>query len=77
MEINWTVLTYFIIGLFILNGFFRGWWKEALTTAILVFFVFLLQQPGVAEGFINLINGFLNSVWQILPESFRNFLQDF
>ena len=77
MEINWTVLTYFIIGLFILNGFFRGWWKEALTTAILVFFVFLLQQTGVAEGFINLINGFLNWFWQILPESFRNFLQDF
>ncbi len=77
MEINWTVLTYFIIGLFILNGFFRGWWKEAFTTVILVFFVFLLQQPGVAEVLVDLINRSFNWVWQILPDSLRNFLQNF
>ena len=50
MEINFTVLTYFAIGLFALNGLFRGWWKEAISTFFLILLVFLLQQPGVAAS---------------------------
>lgn len=76
MEINWTVLTYFVVGLFILNGFFRGWWKEAITTVLLVILVFFLQQPGVASSFIDIINNFLNAIWGLLPSSLVEFLRN-
>lgn len=74
MELNWTVVTYIVVGLFVLNGFYRGWWKEAITTGLLVILVFLLQQPGVAEAFINIINNLLAAIWELLPESLRLFL---
>ncbi|MEW5956312.1 MAG: hypothetical protein AB1801_01215 [Chloroflexota bacterium] len=77
MEINWTVLTYFVIGLFILNGFFRGWWKEAITTVFLVILVFFLQQPSIAEAFTNIINTILNTIWEFLPDSLVELLRNF
>ncbi len=77
MEINWTILTYFIIGLFALNGFFRGWWKEAITTVLLAILVFFLQQPGVAETFIEALNSLFRTIWDILPESLALMLADF
>lgn len=76
MEINWTVLTYMVIGLFALNGFFRGWWKEAVTTVFLVLLVFLLQQPELAESFINLLNELLRTVWQALPDTLVPTIRD-
>lgn len=75
MEINWTVLTYFVVGLFILNGFFRGWWKEAITTVFLVILVFFLQQPGIAQAFTDIINNILNAIWEILPAGLVEFLR--
>ena len=76
MEINWTVLSYFVIGLFALNGFFRGWWKEAITTAFLVFLVFLLAQPQFADDFINIVNIVLETIYAILPAELLNLLQN-
>ena len=76
MQINWTVLTYIVIGLFILNGFFRGWWKEAITTVFLVILVFFLQQPGIAQTFIDTINNILNTIWGLLPSSLVEFLRN-
>ncbi len=72
--INWTVLTLLVIGLFALSGFFRGWWKEAIVTVFLAFLVFLLLMPGVAQVFINLINGAISLIWQVLPQFILDFL---
>ena len=69
MEINWTVLTYFVIGLFALSGFFKGWWKEAMTTVLLAVLVFLLQNPTAAELVIETLNGILAAVWAFIPDS--------
>jgi hypothetical protein len=79
MEVNWTVLSYFVIGLFALNGFFRGWWKEAISTVFLVFLVFLLAQPQFADDFIGIVNTVLDAVYAVLPSElldlFRSSLQ--
>ena len=48
IEINWSAITYYVIGLFALSGFFRGWWKEAITAFFLGILVFLLRTPDVA-----------------------------
>jgi len=69
MEINWTVLTYFVIGLFALSGFFKGWWKEAMTTVFLAILVFLLQNPDLAQRVIDTINGILAAIWSFIPNS--------
>jgi hypothetical protein len=69
MDINWTVLTYFVIGLFALNGFFKGWWREAIMTAFLALLVFFLQQPGVAQWVIDKLNDLLAAIWGLLPDS--------
>ncbi|MCL4297483.1 MAG: hypothetical protein KJ077_17220 [Anaerolineae bacterium] len=77
MEINWTLLTYLVVGLFAFSGFLRGWWKEAITTFFLAVLVFLLRVPGVAQALIDLINTALALIWEILPDSVRTFLADF
>ncbi|MEM7344735.1 MAG: hypothetical protein AAF485_10860 [Chloroflexota bacterium] len=76
MEINWTVLTYFVIGLFLLNGFYRGWWKEAVTTAFLGLLVFFLKQPGIAGIVVGFINTVLETIWAILSGHLKVFLTD-
>ena len=74
MEIDWTVLTYIVIGLFALTGFFRGWGKEAITTIFLVILLFFLQQPAIAQSFVAAINSIISIVWNILPGSIQEFL---
>lgn len=69
MEINWTVLTYFVIGLFALSGFFKGWWKEAVTTVFLAVLVFLLQNPDLAQRVIDTLNSILVTIWSFIPDS--------
>jgi uncharacterized membrane protein YkvI len=71
MEINWTVLTYFVIGLFALSGFFKGWWKEAMTTILLAVLIFLLQNPDIAQLVIDAFNEILLTVWNFIPKSFQ------
>ncbi len=66
MEINWTMLTYFVIGLFALTGFFKGWWKEAVTTVVLTVLVFLLYNPAIADTLVTTINELLGTVWGLL-----------
>jgi hypothetical protein len=72
VEINWTVLTYIVIALFAISGFSRGWWKEAVTTIILVIFIVLLQIPEVAEAVIEFFNGVVAFIWDILPDTLRS-----
>jgi hypothetical protein len=71
--INWTALALLVIGLFALFGFFKGWWREAITTVFLAILTFFLLMPDVAQIFIDLINVGLDLIWQILP----NFMLDF
>jgi hypothetical protein len=73
--INWTVIVWLIIGLFALAGFFAGWWKEAVVTIFLVFLVFLLQVPGLANLFIRAINSLFTLIWDLLPDPITNFLE--
>lgn len=69
MQIDWTALTLAVIALFAVSGFFRGWWKEAVTTAFFAFLLFMLQAPSVAETFIGLINSTISFIWRIIPDS--------
>jgi hypothetical protein len=73
--INWTVLAWLVIGLFALAGFFKGWWKEAITTIFLGILVFFLQVPDLAQMFVDLINLVISITWQILPDFALDFLE--
>jgi len=76
VEINWTTISYCVIGLFALAGFFRGWWKEAITTFLLGGLVLLLQMPEVAASIIEFVNRILATVWGWLPVSWQEFLNN-
>jgi hypothetical protein len=75
-EINWTLLTYVVVGVFALNGFYRGWWKEAITATFLTILVFLLQQPAFAEVAVGLVNGVLEVIWTLIPNALALTLSD-
>jgi hypothetical protein len=62
VDIDFTVLMYVIIGLFALSGFLRGWWREGLTTVVLVFLVIFLTQPDLANQIIEFINSILTLI---------------
>jgi hypothetical protein len=74
IEINWSAITYYVIGLFALTGFFRGWWKEAITAFFLGILVFLLRTPEVAQAIIDWANPILLTVWNRLPSSVHDLL---
>lgn len=69
VDINWTLVTYIIVGIFALSGFFKGWWKETITTLFVGVLIFFLATPVAAEWFINRVNEVLVSVWAILARS--------
>jgi hypothetical protein len=66
VEIDYTVLGYIIIGLFALVGFFRGWWKEGITTVLLVVLVVMLTQPAVVDVVIENVNKLLEFIVAII-----------
>ncbi len=76
MEINWTVLMYIVIGVFAMSGFFKGWWKEAILTVFLTVLVLLLQQPGVAELVIELLNTVIARIWELQPDFFSSIFEN-
>lgn len=71
LEVNWTIVTFLLIGLFAFAGLYKGWWKEAITTTFLTILVFLLQLPQVAGALIGLINLVLSLIWGLLSETYR------
>ena len=71
MVIDWTILSIFVIGFFVLGGFTRGWWREAVTTVILAFLIFLLANPDIASTFIEYINKFTNTIWGFIPNGLQ------
>lgn len=75
VRLNWTLITYLFIGLFVLSGFFKGWWKEAVTTFFLAVLVLLLQFPEVAQWLVNRVNEVLATVWEWVPLTFGESLE--
>jgi hypothetical protein len=69
VEINWTAITYFVIGLFALSGFFSGWWKVAITTVLLVGLVLLLQNPELAQSLVGTMNSIIAWVWDLFDQT--------
>lgn len=65
MEIDWTLLSYLVVGIFALSGFSSGWWKEAIIALFLGFLVFLLQNPSLAQALVDSINSLL----ALVPDS--------
>jgi hypothetical protein len=74
-EINVTLLTYFVVIIFAISGFYRGWWKEAITTIVLAFLIFLLQIPDFARNLITTFNSIVITIWELVPQSFKDFLR--
>lgn len=75
MQVNWTIITYFVIGFFAIAGFSRGWWKEAMTTAVLALFIFFLQNPDMAQNAISTINNLIVAVWSLIPKSITSLVR--
>lgn len=62
LQIDFNVVFYMVVGIFALAGFMRGWWKEAITTGILVFLLILLTNPELASTIITKINELLAQI---------------
>jgi len=56
LDINFEVFFYMVIGIFGLAGFMRGWWKEAITTGLLVFLLAMLKYPDLANAVVGMLN---------------------
>jgi hypothetical protein len=69
MQLDWTSLTFAVIGLFALSGFFKGWWKEAITTMFLVVLLFLLKNPTFAAMLVDWVNQGTEWIWQYIPSA--------
>jgi hypothetical protein len=76
MEINWTVLTYIAVIYFAFSGFSRGWWKEAVITVVLAFFLFLLQNPSLAQTLIDGLNNIIATIWSFIPTEITPVVSD-
>lgn len=63
ITVDYAVLMWMVIVLFGMVGFFRGWWKEGLTTGLLTLLVVLLKFPGLAECVVNTINKLLKLLY--------------
>lgn len=81
MQIDWTILSFIVIGFFAVLGFFRGWWKEAITAFLLALLVLLLQNQDWAQTVIDWLNRvvaagatFLNALVGF-PDNPQTFLQ--
>jgi uncharacterized membrane protein required for colicin V production len=63
ITVDYAVLMWMVIILFSMVGYFRGWWKEGLTTGFLTGLVVLLRFPGLAEMIINFLNKLIKLVY--------------
>jgi hypothetical protein len=70
MQIDWMMLSYVVIAFFAIIGFFRGWWKEAITLCFLTLLILLLQYPDWAQRVIDWINAGIAAIWPYLASFF-------
>jgi hypothetical protein len=66
ITVDYAVLMGMVIALFGLVGFFRGWWKEGLTTGFLTLLVVFLKFPGLAALVVNTVNKILKLLYIIV-----------
>jgi len=66
IQVDYNVLTYMVVGVFGLVGFFRGWWKEAVTAGLLTLLLVMLTVPDVATVIVNALNTAVNTVWAFI-----------
>jgi hypothetical protein len=66
IQIDYQVLTYMIVGAFGLVGFFRGWWKEAITTGLLTLLLLMLKVPTIATIIVGIMNRIVDTVWDLI-----------
>jgi hypothetical protein len=72
IEIDYQALTILIVGAFGLVGFFRGWWKEAVTTSLLTLLLLMLKVPAIGTtivGIMDRVVGFVFDILQTVTES--------
>ena len=74
MQLNWTIISYIVIGLLAISGYQRGWWKESITNIFLVFLVVLLTIPEFAQLLIEAINDFVVFIWGLVPQGVKEFI---
>lgn len=67
MNIDWRIITVIVIGYFAINGFSKGWWKEAVTTIFLTVLLILLLVPNLAALIIQTINNLITTIINLLP----------
>lgn len=67
VTIDFQTFILMVVGIFGLVGFLRGWWKEAITTGLLVLLLWLLTQPTLAASIID----FINQIIQLIVTFFR------
>lgn len=72
MQLNWTIISYIVIGLLAISGYQRGWWKEAITTIFLAFLVVLLVVPDFAQLLIEAVNDVVAFIWSALPSGLKD-----
>jgi hypothetical protein len=66
MQIDWQVITIIVVGYFAINGFLRGWWKEAILTFFLAVLLILLQQPDWAQLLIDALNSAITAIVEFI-----------
>jgi len=66
ITVDYAVLMWMVIVLFGMVGFFRGWWKEGLTTGFLTLLIVLLKTSGLATLIINTINKIIKLLYIVI-----------
>lgn len=66
IDIDYNTLMIIVIALFALSGFFRGWWREGVSSIFLILLVVFLTQPELAQRIIDAINTLLKTIGIIL-----------
>jgi len=66
VQVDYNVLAYMIVGVFGLVGFFRGWWKEAITAGLLTLLLVMLTVPDMATIIVNALNTVVDTVWNFI-----------
>jgi hypothetical protein len=66
ITVDYAVLMWMIIILFGMVGFFRGWWKEGLTTGFLALLIVLLKFPGLAECIVSILNKLIKLIYIVI-----------
>ncbi|MGC8880485.1 MAG: hypothetical protein ACP5R2_14815 [Anaerolineae bacterium] len=66
LQIDYTLVTYIVVGIFALVGFMRGWWKEAVTTGLLTLLILVVKRPEAAATVFDFIDKLVMTAWQAL-----------